>query len=693
MSVVADQKFKVGDVVIDPLANIAVIGGKEKRVEPKLIALLTYLAQHSKEVVTRQQITEAIWPNVIVADESVTQAIFALRNLLGDDAKQPQYIETIPKKGYRFLADVGPLDIKTLEADTSQQSPKNKLPLVQIIFVAVLTIAFILMWFVFWKTSDEKIVNILPASKMEGVEGDMAINLKHQMVFIHYTPDGSGLYLKDLKTGTQERITEPQWYITPQPVWIDDNTLLYSRCSLDRACQIVRQQLHELPEVLYASNNGIVEAIIRPDQTDEIFFSEADPDKEDIALFNIRTAKYELLRERYSDLPKHISHPQFSKDGEKLYFVYKFEKVKLMVLDLSNGKVKTLSEQFEELHSISFNHQQELMIAGNINSVPGLWFLNPNGGELKLFLRSVSGEMYVRAAAAPDEHAIYCQTVSLNIDNIIFDMGRDITSELPNLNSTGLDKGAIFSHNEQFIYFVSNRSGFQEIWRYDLAKKTDKQITRIKTPLLEYLSLSHNGQHIAAIYMDKSQWVTGIFSVFTGELLAQKPAKFIPLNWSNDDESIYVVDIKNNEKKLLRMNSQTLDITEVQDRAGLYAEEFDDGKSLIFYDFDKNNFVKRNLISGDDKPLTGAINQTQLDYHVHRIDTKNESLLTVYHDQQTYQLRQYLLNATTENSPNILFNMRPETEQLTYINNTGAKVLINRVIAAEGDMLKLELEH
>lgn len=693
MSSLAGQKFSVGDIIVDPRANLIVISGKEKRVEPKLITLLVYLAQHSKEVITRQQITEAIWPNVVVGDESVTQAIFALRNLLRDDAKQPQYIETIPKKGYRFLAEANLLDTKTAAASPPQKRSKNKLVLISSLISMSLLAVFILIWFFVWKTPYGKIINILPATKMEGVEGDMAINRNHQMVFINSSlAEGAGrLFLKDLKTGVQERISGKEWFIAAQPVWLDDNTLLYSRCKFNSECQIVRQKLREQAEVLYESNTGAIEAIVRPDQPNELFFSEAS--KEDLGVFNMHTGKYEPLRDRYNNLPNHISHPQFSKDGKKLYFIYKFEQTKLMVLDLASSAIKTVSEQFEELHSVSFNHQQELMIAGNINSVPGLWFLNPEGGEPRLFLRSVSGELFVRAAIAPNEPTIYCQTVRLNIDNVLIDKGKEITSELPNLNSTGLDTGAILSYDEQFIYFMSNRSGFAEIWRYDLAKKQEKPVTQIKTALLEYLSISHNGQRIAAIYMDKSQLVTGIFSTFTGELLTQSPAKLMPLNWSHDDESIYVVDMKNDEKKLLRMNSQTMEITEVQNNAGLYAEEFDNSQSLIFYNFDKNSFVKRNLATGEDNILTSSIAPPQLDYHVPRIDSKGESIFTIYRDATTYQLLQYPFNATANRDPIFLFDLPQYAGPLTHINSTGTKALTSRVISVDGDMLKIELAH
>ncbi|GGY74691.1 hypothetical protein GCM10011613_20190 [Cellvibrio zantedeschiae] len=690
MSGFAGQKFSFGSVRVDPLSNIILIEGKEKRVEPKLIALLAYLAQHAKEVVTRQQITEAIWPDVIVGDESITQAIFALRNLLGDDAKQPKYIETIPKKGYRFLADVTLLETENTDTNTSSTRPKNIHKLIALLAGAGVVTISILIWFFLQKTTDDKIVSIRPVTKMDGVEGDMAINRKHQMVFLNHTFNGNAMYLKDLRTGIQERITTKDWYITPQPVWLDDDTILYSRCSMSRECEIVRQKLPDQPQVIYKSKTGITEVIVRPDQSNELFFSEAD----DFVIFNMLTGKSESLRSRYNNLPLHVSHPLFSQNGKTLYFIYKFEQAKLMALDLTTGTVSTISDKFDEIHSVSYNHHQQLMVAGNIDSVPGLWLVNAQDSEPKLFLRSVNGELYVRAFAAPDEHAIYCQTVRLNVDNVVLDAGKETANEMPNLNSTGLDTGAIFSHDEQFIYFISDRSGFVDIWQYDVHKKQEKPVTNVKSALFEYLSLSHNGQYIAAIYMDKAQLVFGIFSTASGELLAQKPTKLMPLNWSLDDKSIYVADMKNNDGKILRLNSQTLEVSEVKSNAGLYAQEFDNGQSLIFFDFGKTSFVKRNLINGEEIVLASSIPNpiAQLNYHVPRVDPKGESVFTVYRDAQTYKLVQYPFNNNTK-EPISLFAIPQNTNEITHINSDGTKAITNRVVAAAGDMLKIELAH
>jgi serine/threonine protein kinase len=68
--------------------------------------VLVYLASHPREVLPRDRIIRAIWPDTFVTDEVLTNAICELRRVLDDDAKNSRVIETIPKRGYRLIAEV-----------------------------------------------------------------------------------------------------------------------------------------------------------------------------------------------------------------------------------------------------------------------------------------------------------------------------------------------------------------------------------------------------------------------------------------------------------------------------------------------------------------------------------------------------------------------------------------------------------
>ena len=71
---------------------------------PKVFAVLRYLVDHHGRLVTQNELLEAIWPETYVQPEILRKYILELRKILGDDPKSPRFIETLPKRGYRFLA-------------------------------------------------------------------------------------------------------------------------------------------------------------------------------------------------------------------------------------------------------------------------------------------------------------------------------------------------------------------------------------------------------------------------------------------------------------------------------------------------------------------------------------------------------------------------------------------------------------
>lgn len=99
-------ELQVGPWWLDLRGNALRRGDEVVRVELKAAEVLACLAARPGEVVTREELLERVWPGVVVGDDVLTQAIIKLRKALGDDARQPSYIDTIPKRGYRLIAPV-----------------------------------------------------------------------------------------------------------------------------------------------------------------------------------------------------------------------------------------------------------------------------------------------------------------------------------------------------------------------------------------------------------------------------------------------------------------------------------------------------------------------------------------------------------------------------------------------------------
>src|SRR5215510_1640598 len=72
----------------------------------KTLAVLCYLVEHPKQLVTREELFTAVWPDTYVSDGVLSLSIRELRQTLGDDAQRPHFIETIPRRGYRWIASL-----------------------------------------------------------------------------------------------------------------------------------------------------------------------------------------------------------------------------------------------------------------------------------------------------------------------------------------------------------------------------------------------------------------------------------------------------------------------------------------------------------------------------------------------------------------------------------------------------------
>lgn len=73
------------------------------RLKPKEMSVLLALVKAQGAVVPREQLLESVWQGVVVREDAPTQVISRLRKALGDDPKNPRFIETIPKRGYRLM--------------------------------------------------------------------------------------------------------------------------------------------------------------------------------------------------------------------------------------------------------------------------------------------------------------------------------------------------------------------------------------------------------------------------------------------------------------------------------------------------------------------------------------------------------------------------------------------------------------
>src|SRR5262249_2527967 len=101
--------FRLGLWIVQPSLNNISRNGSSVRLEPKAMEVLVCLAQHGDSVVSKERLIGEVWPHTFVGDDALTRCIGELRRAFDDDPKTPKVIETIPKRGYRLVAEIKPI--------------------------------------------------------------------------------------------------------------------------------------------------------------------------------------------------------------------------------------------------------------------------------------------------------------------------------------------------------------------------------------------------------------------------------------------------------------------------------------------------------------------------------------------------------------------------------------------------------
>ena len=94
------------------------------QLSPKAYAVLDYLQARSKTLVSKDELLDAVWPNVCVGDAVLKNAVCELRRALGDDPSSPQFIGTVHRRGYRFVGVLPLAETATSAVDLTPDEPK-----------------------------------------------------------------------------------------------------------------------------------------------------------------------------------------------------------------------------------------------------------------------------------------------------------------------------------------------------------------------------------------------------------------------------------------------------------------------------------------------------------------------------------------------------------------------------------------
>jgi TolB-like protein len=115
------SRIMLDEVEVRQESNELLIAGKTVRLKPKVMAVLTQLIEARGGVVTKSQLLDRVWPNMAVTESAITEAIHDIRRALSDDARNPRFVQTIFRRGYRMVASISLPDRTPTEPPTAKK--------------------------------------------------------------------------------------------------------------------------------------------------------------------------------------------------------------------------------------------------------------------------------------------------------------------------------------------------------------------------------------------------------------------------------------------------------------------------------------------------------------------------------------------------------------------------------------------
>lgn len=131
--------YRIGNIELDPVKGCVRRDGEEIHLRPKSFEILVYLVAHRDRLIGKEELIEQFWSGTAVCDDVLSQSIVELRQVLGDNSREPRYLKTIRKRGYRFVAEVEEVTPESLYAteqittiqvreEYSDERPPRKFP-------------------------------------------------------------------------------------------------------------------------------------------------------------------------------------------------------------------------------------------------------------------------------------------------------------------------------------------------------------------------------------------------------------------------------------------------------------------------------------------------------------------------------------------------------------------------------------
>lgn len=619
--------FFVADWKVEPLLHRISRGGRTTHVEPKLIDVLVYLAQHAGEVVTRDQILTEVWPDTIVTDHALTRSISELRKVFIDDSKQPSIIETIPKTGYRLVAPVtlapassdgtvAGSDSFDLHVPATRRTtwPLHMRFAAGLGAAATLALMIVAAKALLGGTPSAQTYASRPLTSLPGREVTPALSPDGERIAFAWTQKlyepSRDIHVKHVNSENSIPVTSGQGQ-NVYPAWSPDGERIAFVRYTPETCGIY------MVSALGTSERKIDDCAIpirdlvwSPDGRHLAFAGrEAASDPYRIYLLELAT----LSRTRITEPPSHTHGddiPVFSPDGASLAFR------RSRVPGINDLYKITLADNGRDVQRITFDQRSvfgfdwtadgaEILYSSNRNGLFRLW-------RTSLVNNRTTAETGISAwdpgrpsiARKGNRMAYVDWFLEINIWQTT--IGDSSTTSQPLIASTRSDVLPTFSPDGRKIAFSSDRSGSSEIWVADSIGGNPLRLTELGQAATKSPAWSPDGTRLA--FESVAEGYSRVYVVDaeggTPRPILRDSSDAISPSWSIDGEWIYFGSNRSGEWQIWKARVSGDDLQQVTYSSGYVAREAPDGRTLYFTRYDRDGIWALDLNQeGEPQPV------------------------------------------------------------------------------------------
>jgi len=601
------MRWKFGDFEFNENTKTLSSNSQKLLLEPKTSALLAYFCRHPQQDISRDTLLEFVWHGQIVTDGAINRVILKLRKALRDEDKIKLYITTVPKIGYRFIAQASQLtnitepviteDVLKDELIARGEQTSKPYESVHFIWSAILLLVIVLAGIFFHQNSNNQIAtakaNISPITRFS--EDQFDASLSHNGKLLAYSArkdDEVVIYIVDPIQQNSNRISM-QGGNAYNAYWSQDDTEVIYLFRQQDLCQFHRVTLiagiAQPPEVLYQCSGNSFTTFTYDQLQQKLYFVERETP------FSPYYA-YELALKQ--NAKRRLSQPIALGKGNHLLQRHEKSGKILLLSDQKPGKTTAYELNIEEntfsmllafdyaITSAVWNHQTDGLVHPAQHPSYQLLISYFDRRKTQPIVVDSNRISQVRAIDNGKDYLFtsYMSNRDIEInDHIEASYNSSVMDYLPQLNRDGSQ-----------LAFISKRTGYSKIWIVNLV---DNELRSIEPPdrgrTFYSLQWSFDNQYILA------NTDSGII-VFDSQLLTvlamiNPSLPTYAVGWLEEDEVAYSL-YKNGQWQLHQQNIKNQVSQQHKQR---WAFALGSPKGQLFIDQNMSLYLNKNLVSAE----------------------------------------------------------------------------------------------